>query len=269
MNDDSLEQARLFFGANVEAPWPDDYPTARMIPEETRHVTFAFLGLQSLSKLQQLLPSAPLPSFKIGPVGIGKELVLLPPGECRVAALAVEWIDPSSEFNDYHKKFKLWLKSNGYAQDERTFFPHITLARSPFDKEAWKEHFTPLPFYVKAIHLYQSMGNLSYKSLWQYPLLSPFDELEHTADIAFLVRGSSLQQLYWHAQLALSFKFPHLIEFFNREPQDSLDEIIISLNQIIGQADTRYGCPFKAVSFHGKIKADEQHTLEWEMIVDV
>ncbi len=269
MGDHSPDSARLFFGAQVEAPWPKDYPSGRIIPEETRHVTFAFLGQQSLSKLQQILPSAPHPSFKIGSAGVAKELVFLPPDKSRVTALSVQWLDPSAVFNAYQKEFAHWLKNNGYPVDERPFFPHITLAREPFDKNAWLNHFKPLPLFVKAICLYQSMGNLRYQSLWKIPLLPPFEEFEHTADIAFLVRGTTPEQLHMNAQLALAFKFPQLIEFFSKNLQHSLEEIIISLNEMVGAADMEYGCPFKAVSFHGNIKADENHILYWEMVVDV
>ena len=44
-----------FFGAQVEAPWPKDYPPARMIPEKTRHITLAFLGQNPLSHVQSFL----------------------------------------------------------------------------------------------------------------------------------------------------------------------------------------------------------------------
>lgn len=263
------DSARLFFGAHVEAPWPKDYPPGRMISEETRHITLAFLGNHSLPDLLKILSSAPKPPFMLGPGGIANELVFLPPEKSRVAALAVQWLDPLSEFNTYQSSFALWLKNNGYPLDQRPFFPHLTVARSPFDKQAWEKHFTPLPLFVKAIHLYQSMGDLEYKSLWELPLLPPFEEFEHTADIAFHVRGTSMQQLHQNAQLALAFKFPQLTLCFSQHLQNSLSEIIISLNQIVGEADRRFGCPFKAVSFHGNVRTDEKSLLHWEMIVDV
>jgi hypothetical protein len=122
---------------------------------------------------------------------------------------------------------------------------------------------------VKGLHLYKSMGNLEYQSLWEMPLLPPFEELEHTADLAFHIRGSTVQQLHTHAQLALAFKFPPLVSCFTQKTQNSLKEIIISLNEMISQADMEFGCPFKAVSFHGEIKEDAQKLLHWNMIVDV
>lgn len=262
------ESKRLFFGAQVEAPWPD-YPPGRMIPEETRHVTMVFLGQNSFSKLQAALKNAPLPLFQVGPVGIAKELVFLPPDKARVAAFSVKWLDPLASINHYQKVLSEWLQAQGYSLDLRPFFPHVTIARAPFDKKQWEEDFTPLPLFVKAIHLYQSSGNLQYQSLWEFPLLAPFEEFEHTADIAFLVRGNSCEQLHCNAQVALAFKFPPLVKFFTAHLQNSLNETIIALNEMVSAADAEIGCPFKAVSFHGNIKKDAGNILFWEMIIDV
>ncbi len=263
------DKKRFFFAAQIQAPWPQDYPPARMIPEETRHVTLAFLGEQSLSKLQELLPSVPLPPFRIAPAGIGKELLFLPPGSSRVAALSIEWLDSPSSLETYQHALSLWLQNHGYPMDQRSFLSHVTISRAPFEKKAWEEHFTPLPLFVSAIHLYESVGHLEYRSLWNILLQLPFEEFEHTADIAFHIYGNSLQQLHQNAQLALAFKFPLLVEFFSSTLQEKLEEIIISLNEIVGLADAKYGCPFKAISFHGLVKEAEDNLLHWEMIVDV
>jgi 2'-5' RNA ligase len=263
------DSRRLFFGAQTEAPWPKEYPPARMIPEEVRHLTLAFLGHDSFSKLKTLLSSAPLPSFLIGPAGIAKEVIFLPPERSRVAALTTDWLHSKEGLNVYQKKLGEWLVSHGYSLDQRPFFPHISVARPPFDKEEWKLAFSPLPFFVKAIHLYQSMGNLEYTSLWSCPLISPFEEFEHTADIAFHIRGMSIEELHSHAQLALAFKFPLLVNHFTSNWCDTFDEMVISLNELISLADAEFGCPFKAVSFHGTIQPGEHNILNWEMIVDV
>jgi len=87
--------------------------------------------------------------------------------------------------------------------------------------------------------------------------------------IAFSIRGNSIEQLHLHAQLALAFKSPQLIPFFTSRLQNSLEEVIISLNEMVSSADAEFGSPFKAISFHGTITPDEQNILRWEMIVDV
>jgi 2'-5' RNA ligase len=268
-SDRTGDSRRLFFGAQVEASWPKDYPPARIIPEKTRHITLAFLGQGSFSKLQDALDSVPVPSFRIGPSGIADSLIFLPPEKSRVAALSVNWCYSQAQLEIYQRSLLEWLESKNYSTETRPFFPHISIARAPFDKDAWIEHFHPLPFYIKAICLYQSLGNLQYQSLWEIPLLLAFEEFEHTADIAFYIRGTTMQELHANAQIALAFKFPLIIQFFATTFQNSLDEIIISLNDVIAKADTELGCPFKAVSFHGKIKTDVQNGLLWEMIVDV
>ncbi len=154
--------------------------------------------------------------------------------------------------------------------DERALHPHITIARAPFDRNAWEESFSPFPFFIKAIHLYQSLGNLTYESLWSLPLLTPFEEFEHTADIAFLIQGEEMQELHLNAQLALAWKFPPMLPYlFKPAFKNSLNEVIIDLNERVSEADMRIGTPFKAVSFHGEVKKNAQNILQWEMIVDV
>ncbi len=264
-----LEEGRFFFGAQVEAPWPKSYPPGRLIEENMRHLTLAFLGDISLSKLEKHFPSIPLPPFQIGPSGIAKKLIFLPPKKSRVVALDIQWLDTNSSFNIYQKELVEWLKLNDFWCDERMFLPHVTIARAPFNQQQWQEDFIALPLFASSICLYQSIGNLHYQSVWDIPLLSPFEEFEHTADMAFLVRGSTLEELHQNAQLALAFQFPLLIPFFQLELQNSLDEIIMSLNAMISKADAEIGCPFKAVSFHGKMQSDANHLLNWEMIVDV
>jgi 2'-5' RNA ligase len=266
---DIEDSRRLFFGAQAEAPWSKSYPPARLIPEETRHLTLAFLGDGPFSKLKSLLPFAPRPIFAIGPAGIASEVVFLPPDVARVAAFTCNWLHSPEALCNYQKELSDWLTAQGYSLDKRPFFPHITVARAPLDKAEWKRQFSPLPFFIKAIHLYQSMGNLHYKSLWSHFLLSPFEEFEHTADIAFHVRGMAIEEIHGHAQLALAFHFPPLVRFFTSERARNFEEMVISLNELIGIADAELGCPFKAVSFHGAIKQDAQKILNWEMIVDV
>ncbi|MBS0653221.1 MAG: hypothetical protein JSR39_06775 [Verrucomicrobia bacterium] len=264
-----MEKQRLFFGVQVEAPWPQQLPKGRILSEEVRHITVAFLGNGEFANLHSQLSTIPLPSFKIGVAAIADALVFLPPQTPRVVAASVQWLNGFNSLLDWQKQLVQWLLSLGYPMDKRPFFPHITLARAPFDPQAWKEAFHPLPFFAKALHLYESLGNLQYKPIWSYPLTPPFEELDHTADIAFLVRGSSMEELHLNAQIAMSFKHPALIRYFARTLCDSLDEIIIDLNRMITEIDSAEGSPFKAVSFHGQVKQTSEQILTWEMIIDV
>jgi SHS2 domain-containing protein len=99
----------------------------------------------------------------------------------------------------------------------------------------------------------------------------PFEEKEHTADIAFIIRGENFNELYHNAQIALCFYhnkiFPYLQ--LNQKEKTNIDEVIISLNEIITIIDREIGSPFKAVSFHSNITTSKQNLLQWEMIVDV
>ncbi|HEY2810705.1 MAG TPA: hypothetical protein VGJ00_04890 [Rhabdochlamydiaceae bacterium] len=262
------ESKRLFFAAQIKATWPQEFPLGRMILEETRHMTLAFIGNSSYEALETLLPQVPLPSFRVGLSGIGTALAFLPKEHARVVALDIMWLEDPHFFFVFQSALSAWLTASGYALKKQAFYPHITIARAPFDKEKWLEHFEPVPFYLAAIHLYESLGNLEYRSLWSHLLENPFTSIDHTADIAFEVCGESIQQLFLHAQLALFFTFPPLAQFYTPSSINTFNEIIVELNRMIAMADAEIGCAFKAVSFHGSIQKRNE-LLYWEMIVDV
>jgi 2'-5' RNA ligase len=263
MNDDK----RLFFSAEVTGAWPREFPGGRILDEESRHFTLAFLGSTSLSCL--LEKPFPIPSFHLGPAGYCRHWKFLPSEQdARVVSAEADLFQPS--LPAYQKELEKSLKSRGYLQHEtRPFLPHITVARGSFAVEAWKKFPCKVPFYVSSITLMESLGNSHYKSLWEHPLTAPFEEIEHTADIAFLIRGKDFHELRLHAQLALAFKFPALIDYLSTENDfPSLDTVIANLNTLIARADREIGVPFKAVSYHDEMSHHANH-LEWKMIVDV
>ena len=207
---------RLFFAARVVAPWPTESFSGRVISEEERHITLAFLGNTSFSKLTEHLASFPRPPFQIGPVGSTEKWEFLPPKNPRVAALSVHWLEKRPLLDEYQATVQHWLAEGGYPVETRPFFPHITVSRSPFAAHAYEERLDPLPFFVEGIHLYESVGNLRYESLWAHHFIPPFQEIEHTADIAFHLIGETVEQLHIHAEVALAFHFPPLLSFFSR-----------------------------------------------------
>jgi hypothetical protein len=88
--------------------------------------------------------------------------------------------------------------------------------------------------------------------------------------MAFIIRGRTFQQLYHNAFTALAFRFPYFLNYFVEQSSiQTIEELIIELNRIIGEADAAVGCPLKAVSFHGEAAVLPDNTLQWEMIVDV
>jgi len=255
-----MEIKRLFFGMQIGAPWPEELAPGRILLEEDRHMTIAFLGDVDLEKIQGMVSSFPNPSFDLGIAGIFDRPLFLPDRTPRVAAWHVQFLEQKEEFLQFQRDLVSWLNIN----EKGEFMPHVTIARSPFQISEWKNSFQKLPMYLKDIHLLESLGHSKYEIRWSFPILAPFEEIEHTADIAFRVRGKTLAQIYLHAELALSFHFPPFIRYFEEKEVRNHEEIVQALNGSIARADAEQGCPFKAVSFHGEIKEGE-----WEMIVDV
>lgn len=266
----SPETKRLFFGLEVISPWPDSLPQGRLLEESHRHLTLAFLGNTDFSKLSVVLPSIPLPSFTMGLVGKFDKCLFLPEKHPHVVAWHVEWMDNADALGSYQKTLTHWLMSQDFLpKSESQFLPHVTLCRKPFIKKNWEKSFETLPLIAKDIHLYESLGGLKYRPIWTQSFIAPFDEIDHTADIAFWIRGKNLDQLYIHAQTALAFHSPILMNYFlNQGSIDTLDSIIARLNGAITRADSEIGCSLKAVSYHGHI-LEKNNILEWEMIVDV
>ena len=264
-----MENKRLFFGFEVFSPWPESMPSGRVLLEPDRHLTVAFIGDSNLHEMIDRLAAFPPLPFQIGLCGVFDRPLFLPQRSPNVVAWHVQWLEKEDLFLQFQKHLVEWLKENGLPLSEHggEFLSHVTIARKPFAIHEWKEVFEKRPLFIRNLHLCESLGSLRYKVCWSYPLLAPFEEKEHTADIAFTIRGACLKDLHLHAQLALSFHFPPLIDYFSFQDVKSLDEIIQSLNATIGKADQELGSPFKAVSYHGNIVNNE--IMEWEMIVDV
>lgn len=261
---------RLFFGFQVLAPWPERLPSGRIVTEQARHLTFAFLGNQDEKIVQKKLPSLPLPPFKIGKTGFFDTCLFLPDRHPHVVAWHGRWMENNKEITHYYNTFMEWIADLPFHVEKREeWLCHATIARNPFDQRDWQKAFYPLPFFISHLHLYESLPELQYRPIWSLPFVLPFEEFEHTADIAFSIRGETLDQLFYNAFIALCWRFPTLLEFKpNKLEIENLDDIIIALNQSIGKADEQEGCPFKAISFHGEAVA-KNNCLEWEMIVDV
>lgn len=234
-------------------------------------MTLVFIGDADVPQLLSALTTFPPPPYKVGKAGYFDACVFLPEKQSRVAAWHTHFFLPTEPLIQYCEEVAGWLKGLGFIPDtKRPWLPHVTVARRPFEKGPWLKSFVKLPFYIKDIILYESLPFSNYSSLWNIPILPPFEELEHTADIAFEINGESKEEVFLNAFTALTFRFPPLLPFL--PPQiplfNDLDEIIILLNEVIGRSDASIGCPFKAISFHGKIEMRDR-VLKWEMIVDV
>lgn len=264
---DSTGTKRLFFGMEVLSPWPEHLPSGRLLDPAHRHMTLAFLGQVPSAPLFEQLAALPRPAFSIAPTGCFDACLFLPSQRPNVVAWHVKWLNPEPVLT-YQHVLTSWLREHAYQLDERPFLEHVTLARWPFDKVAWSKQPFAFPVVGRAVHLYESLGHLTYEPRWSVPLVAPFEPLSHTADIAFLIRGAHLGDLYLHAQMALAFEHPILLAYLDTSVPTSADVLVEALNQRIQLADTDYGVPFKAVCYHG-VPVLRDGYLEWEMIVDV
>jgi len=256
---------RLFIAFECTISHNQKYPEGRSI--FPLHMTLAFISDTPID--DNIVFGEELKNClgKIAPCGLGRQIVFLPSDNLRAVAIEVQEL-PEILFEG-QKKITAWLSSLGYHQEKaRPFYPHVTLARRPFEQGAWKEWFKETVVICSDLHLYQSKGNLEYESLWQIPFKAPFEEIEHTADFAFLIRGETVAEIFKHSQICLMAKFPELIPFMNFETPANLNKVISLLNKVISCADEEIGSPIKAISYHGKIEKRDDF-LEWEMIIDV
>lgn len=265
------ESKRLFFGMEVVSPWPDQLPQGRILLDENRHLTLAFLGNIDLSQIQSLPSICPQLPFILGPSGYFDRLLFLPSAMPQVAAWHIHWLEQKEGLLLFQQKLTQRLIDQGFLHGKKSkeFLSHVTIARAPFSKEEWEASFVPLPCFVRNLNLYESLGHSTYKVIWQRPVLAPFEEKEHTADIAWIIRGETVQQIYSHAKLAIAFQEPGLLKYLPQDRVHNLDQIVRSLNRMLGEMDIQEGSPFKAVSYHGALRKGESNLLEWEMIVDV
>jgi hypothetical protein len=157
-----------------------------------------------------------------------------------------------------------------FANSIGPWLPHVTIARTPFDKRKWIDTFRPLPLYAPSIHLYESLGERHYRSLFAWTFSPPFTPIPHTADIAFRLAADSPSALYASACTALAFWHPPLLSHFPPAPSEvSTERLAQALNEAVFRLDVEEGCPCKAVSLAGGIGENREGIWEWEMVIDV
>ena len=227
MQEPKIEKKRVFFGAEVTAPWPDRFPSGRLLGESSRHMTLAFLGNVPFEPLREVMSCLPLPDFTVGPSGIFDACLLLPRRRPRVLAWHARWLSQGEAIARYQDLMCCRLRDAGYAIDRREFLPHVTLARAPMAQREWRRAFKPLPFLVPAIHLYESVGNLVYEPVWTHPLTPPFTPDAMAGAPGQSVSGESLPALQANALAALAYQYPDytetLTQFPYPEPRDPED----------------------------------------------
>lgn len=262
-----MEEKRMFFGLSVSSQWPDSFPNAKIIKANMRHITLAFLGSTDFEAIEKDLDSFPKAPFKVGPDGILDKLLLLPENDPNVVAYHAKFIDDRVE--SYRKDIVSWLEERSiYKEEKRAFLPHVTIGKKPKKLSQWKDEFSPMPFIVQDICLYESLGNSEFKILWQKPFALPVEEITHTADIAYIIRGQTNQEFFNNAQVALCYADEQMISFIEDKKVNTFDDVVIELNNLNEKTGEKQEALFKSISFHGS-GTDENGFISWEMFVDV
>lgn len=229
-----------------------------------------FLGDIVLDEIKKYLDELYLPC-QIGLPGYFNKCLFWPETNPRLVAYQADFFEKNIILDKFHEEiFEFFKERKVLVKLENRFIPHVTICRDDFNLKLWKETFKQSPLYIKSFNLYESLQNSEYNILWTKDFINPFEEIKHTADIAFIIRGKSYLDLLHSSFIALSFKVEIFLNYVSLlKKVNSIDDVIINLNEIITNAEIDgFDIPFKAVSFHNKIDRKNE-IMNWEMIVDV
>nr|MBA3603172.1 hypothetical protein [Parachlamydiaceae bacterium] len=104
----------LFFGIEANSPWPTSLPPGRLIQEQERHATLAFLGETDSNKLAPHLDAFPAPLFKAGLAGVFDKCLFLPKKHPHVVSWHVDFGETLNSLEIYQKSLSKWLNSIGF-----------------------------------------------------------------------------------------------------------------------------------------------------------
>jgi RNA 2',3'-cyclic 3'-phosphodiesterase len=135
---------------------------ARLLDEETMHITISFLGSRPVAEIEPLCALVEHAARPLASCGIGAPLWL--PRQ-RPRALAVEVHDDSETLAELHRDVARALAASGLGDVDaahgggRTFRPHLTVARLPRGCAPNRRELAPTPqrsFVPQRLTLYRS-----------------------------------------------------------------------------------------------------------------
>jgi RNA 2',3'-cyclic 3'-phosphodiesterase len=264
-----MTNKRLFFAAEMTAAWPATLPKGRLLAEEFRHMTLAFLGSVNQELMMSKMNDLPLPAWNVGPCGLLDRWMFLPEKTARVVAAHPLFLSGEELFLSYQKELSHYLFDQKLLKSsDPSFLPHASVSRDPFDRAKWMQLPCLIPFFIRGVALFKSLGHSSYELLWHKESLPPFQEIEHTADLAYIIYGKEFSDLALHAVLALAFSFPAFSKYIGSIPPcSSIQEIVTLLNKWTSEIDMQEGIGLKGISYHAAV--EKKDLLQWTMIVDV
>ncbi len=185
----SDERVRLFVALELPAgvrgtlaQWGEEArgaaPGLRAISAQSLHVTLCFLGSRAASELDAIAAAAhavfaePAPSLSVN------QGLWLPRRRPRVLALELD--DPNRTLTATQALLSEALRSGGwYEPDERSFLPHVTVARVPRGVRVGRTELPAAPelsFEGSTVTLFRSRlsaGGARYEPLTRVPLRDP------------------------------------------------------------------------------------------------
>lgn len=262
------ETKRVFLAFEVHSPWPKILPQGRILKEEARHLTIAFIGDIHYASLENILNSFPPPKILVGMSGKFDHCLFLPKKKPNVVSWHIEWDDHHFDLAIYKQELINWLTEHQIPikHYNEIFLPHVTLSRRPFQFHEWRKAFQVLPLYIKDIHLYESKSGLNYTPLWTWPLLAPFEVIKVHEGLILSIRGEKLTSLFKHCISAIAFFYPSILSK-NSSPMQfqHFGELFPFLEKILKKAREKDPKLPTRLFEIGAPALKEDHLLTWEI----
>jgi 2'-5' RNA ligase len=162
---------RLFFGVGLPgrvrkevsgfcASIKEKLPRMKWVEEENLHVTLKFLGEVEKEKLNALfhITEEATSDFNSFSASLGDLGAFPNPKRARVFWLGLK--KGEKECMELFEKLEARLAKNKFPREEKSFHPHITLARLKFPESLQLEELSPptdLIFFAESVTLYESV----------------------------------------------------------------------------------------------------------------
>lgn len=251
-----------FFGFEIHSPFIEVFSYNKIGEKGSPFLPFLSFEETIFQKVCALLDYVPHPFFQVGPVALLETCFLLRNRTLenltlQIRRFGVDLIQP------YQKLLHTYFIQEGCQPDRVPLTQSIVCKPVSFLQKS-RTNGEQFPLYLLKLHLYKRCEEERYISIWTRPLLPPFKEVKQGN---FILYGENFQQIFLHAQIALSFKFPAFTPFIDDTYQvRNLHDGGVRLLTLIYKACDVIKMPIKKAIFPD-YGAKEQGLLKWELSV--